>query len=71
MTDSVIPQNYQEWHHTITVKCGLKLTPAFIESRITALQNENDNHTQQFIKIYGREYLEAVIGWFTQAQKSA
>lgn len=64
----MIPQSYQEWHHTITVKCGLALTEPFIKSRIAALKDDSDSHTQQFVKLYGRDYLDTVIGWFTQAQ---
>jgi hypothetical protein len=68
MATSIIPQNYQEWRHCIIVECGLELTPSFIEARITSLQNESEHYTKQFIRLYGREYLQTVIGWFIQAR---
>lgn len=71
MTTSIIPQTYQEWRHCITVDCELELTPSYIEKRLTALQNEKEHYTHQFIRLYGHDYLQVVIGWFQQAQKAA
>lgn len=71
MNNSGIPENYEEWRHCITVDCGLELTPQFILERIAALQNDKDHHTQQFVKLYGRQHLQQVLGWFAQAQKMA
>lgn len=70
MISSIIPKNYEEWRHCIIVECGLELTPNFIENRIASLQNDKEHYTQQFIRLYGRQYLETVIGWFLQAQKN-
>ena len=69
MTKSMIPQNYEEWRHCIVVDCGLELTPSFIEERIASLQNSKENHTQQFIRLYGQEHHQKVLGWFMQARK--
>ena len=70
MTTSVIPQNYEEWRHCITVDCGLELTPQYIAQRTEALQNEKDYYTQQYVKLYGPQYLQQVLAWFVQAQKT-
>ena len=70
MATSIIPQNYEEWRHCIIVDCGLELTPSFIEARIASLRDESEHYTKQFIRLYGQEYLETVIGWFTQAQRN-
>lgn len=69
METSIIPQNYEEWHHCIVVECRLKLTPDFIEQRITALQNSGEYYTQQFIKLYGPQHHQRVLGWFMQARE--
>lgn len=71
MTSSIIPQHYEEWRHCIIVECGLELTPTFIEKRIVSLQDESEHSTKQFIRLYGIEHHQAVLGWFMQAQKSA
>ncbi len=71
METSVIPQNYEEWKHCIIVECGLELTPEYISERISSLQNERDHYTQQFVRLYGQQHYQNVLGWFMQAQKSA
>ncbi|MGH1438722.1 MAG: hypothetical protein ACRBBR_01315 [Cellvibrionaceae bacterium] len=70
MASSVIPQNYEEWRHCIIVECGLKLTPSFIEKRIASLQNNDEHYTKQFIRLYGSQYHQAVLGWFIQARNA-
>ena len=70
MTSPAIPSNYDEWRHCITVECGLELTPQFIEQRIDAMNNENEHYTRQFIRLYGRDYHQIVLGWFEQAKET-
>ena len=70
MKNSIVPQTYEDWKHCIVVDCGLELTPEYISARISALQDSSDYYTQQFVKQYGEEYLQAVLGWFKQAQKT-
>lgn len=69
MMEGSIPRNYQEWHHCITVECGLTLTPEFIEERIRLLQDSNDYQTQQFMKLYGAQHHQQVLAWFHQARE--
>ncbi|MFL0807951.1 MAG: hypothetical protein K6L60_11760 [Oceanobacter sp.] len=69
MKGFIIPENYDEWHYCITVECGLALTPEYISERISSLNDDKDYYTQQFVKLYGREYLNRVLGWFQQAQQ--
>ena len=70
MTPAMIPQNYQEWQHCITVECGIQLTPSFIAERISALQNPKDFSTKKFVQIYGPQHLQRVLSWFEQAKQS-
>ena len=69
MIESLILKSYEEWRHCITVDCGLELTPDYISKRISALKNDTDPHTQQFVKLYGQAYRQQVLGWFKQAQQ--
>ncbi len=69
MANSIIPNNFQQWKHCITVECGLTLTASFIEQRIRALQTDSDHHTKQFTRLYGEQYRQQVIYWFQQAQR--
>ena len=63
------PQNYEQWHHCITVECGIPLTPAFVSERLAVWRNEQSQETQRFRRLYGDEYWQAVIGWFEHAQR--
>jgi len=67
MTDSIIPNSYQAWRHCIEVECQLRLTPDYIQSRIAALDNLADFHTQQFVRRWGEAHRQQVLGWFRQA----
>jgi len=69
--NAIIPNTYEEWRHCIVVECGLALTPQFIAARIHALQDSQDFYTQKFTSLYGKAYLEQVITWFQQAEKTA
>lgn len=64
----VIPTNYQEWEHCITVECGIPLTSGYIAERIEALENKSDHHTQKFLEEYGEAHLTRTLGWFREAQ---
>ncbi|WP_104402411.1 hypothetical protein [Vibrio penaeicida] len=68
MTTSVIPRNFNEWRHCITVECGISLTPDYIEKRIQALHSEKDEHTRQFVRLYGEQYKQQVVTWFERAK---
>jgi len=70
MKTPAILQNYEQWKHCITIDCGIQLTEEYISKRISLLQNNNDYYTQQFVKLYGQQYLNKVLNWFIQAQKS-
>ncbi|RJS93235.1 hypothetical protein [Salinisphaera sp. Q1T1-3] len=67
----IIPRCYAEWHHCITVDCGIDLTPAFIGARLDALNNPADPGTQRFIRTYGPTHHQAVITWFEHARRQA
>ena len=71
MKEDITPKNYNEWRHCITADCGLKLTPEYIDERITALNDDKEHYTQQFLKLYGPEYLQQVLSWFAQAKSQA
>jgi len=70
MKTPIIPQNYQQWQHCITVECGLKLTPDYIEKTIATLKDNSEHYTQQFVRKYGPQHHQNVLSWFIQAQKA-
>ena len=65
---AVVPQNYDEWEHCITVACGIPLTQGFVADRIAALQNANDDHTKRFIETWGTEHHAKTLAWFKEAE---
>ena len=62
-------QSYSEWHKAITERCKIDLTPEYVRSRISVLQNSKDKSTQEFRLKYGETYLQQVIEWFKQADR--
>ena len=64
-----LPQNFLEWKYCIEVSCGITLTQSFIQQRLYALQDSTDNHTKEFIKLYGTDYAGLVMQWFQQAKE--
>ena len=65
-----IPQSYEHWRHCIEHWCGIEMSPEFIEARIGALDNPDDEHTQRFIDCYGESHRQAVLGWLKQARQA-
>lgn len=61
--------SYDEWKHCITVHCGIPLTLAYVEQRLTALRDPTEYGTQRFIATWGEAHLARVIGWFEQAER--
>lgn len=64
MSDSIIPSNYDEWHHCITVICRQELTEDFIAARIKSLNDLNDHMTFKFVQSYGDQQRLLTLKWF-------
>lgn len=62
-------KTYDDWKHCITVLCGIPLTPAYVEQRLTAFRDPADYSTQKFVATWGEDHLARVIGWFEQAER--
>ncbi len=65
-----IPRNYEEWKYCIEHWCGLELSPTFIDTRIKALNDRSDEHTQRIIESYGQAHHRALLTWFERARDS-
>ncbi|MCB5412378.1 hypothetical protein [Pseudogemmobacter faecipullorum] len=65
---SYVPQNYDEWEHCITVKCGIPLTADYVAQRIVALEDGRDFHTEKFIARWGAAHHARTLQWFREAQ---
>jgi hypothetical protein len=63
----MIPTNFTEWKHCIEVSCGIAITAAFASKRIAELSDDNNQHTMEFVRLYGDAYRQQVINWFTQS----
>ena len=67
MNDDVIPTSYDQWRHCIEVRCNIRLTPKYIDQRLSELQNNDHAKTREFAELYGADQLERTIAWFRQA----
>lgn len=65
--DDPIPGNFQAWRHCIEYWCGIPLTREFIEQRLEALAQPEQEHTRRFIECYGQVHYDRVYTWFRQA----
>jgi len=65
----MIPQTYREWHHCITVECGLSLSADFIQARLAVWRDEKNFETSRFRELYGDTHWRAVIDWFERAAR--
>ena len=64
----MLPQSFEEWRHCIEEKCKIPLTPGYIETRIAALQLKDSKEVKDFVRLYGEDHLEKVLGFFQMAQ---
>lgn len=67
----LIPSDYPSWRYCIEVKCRLALTPEFLQARIAALSDANDEETRRFARLYGDAHLNRVLAWLRQAADEA
>ena len=63
----LFPTSYTSWRYCIEIKCGLKLSPKFVEERIAILGNPSNAETRRFIELYGSPYYEQVLEWFRRS----
>lgn len=64
-----IPGSYQEWRAMLEQNVGATIDTAFLEERLKALRDPADKSTETFAKVYGKDHLERVIGWYEQAKE--
>ena len=65
----LIPRNYEEWKHCITVECEIPLTAEFVAQRIDALQNMDDFRTARFVERWGADHHARTLAWFRDAEQ--
>lgn len=67
----LFPSSYTSWRYCIEVKCGLALTPEFVQARIAVLGDPSKEETRRFASLYGEPYREQVLAWFRRAASEA
>jgi hypothetical protein len=66
--DETIPSTYEAWRECITVRCGIKLTGPYIDSRLKELRRTDHPRTHEFKRLYGDRQLDKTIAWFEQSR---
>ncbi len=64
-------QSYEEWRYCIEVKCGVPLTQTFVRSRIEELNDAENKHTKEFVKLYGEPYKNKILEWLNQSMQTS
>lgn len=65
--NDLIPSSYDAWRECITIRCRIKLTESFIQSRLAELEQHDHAKTREFEKFYGPEHLQRTIAWYRRA----
>lgn len=65
---AIVPHSFEEWKYCIEIKCGIALTDAYVESRISALQDFNSKEVKDFVRLYGAAHLEKILSFFRRSQ---
>ena len=65
--ETVIPETYQQWRYCIETLGGIELTTAYVNGRLTILQNGNNAESKLFAKLYGKAHLQRTVEWFHRA----
>ena len=60
---------YEDWKHCITVLCGIPLTLEFVDRRITALNDEQNENTKKLIAHWGEDHYKQTVLWFEKARQ--
>lgn len=63
----MIPKTFQEWHHCITVDCGIELNAAYVAERFKILSDSQHKETKKLIARYGEAHTKQILDWFMQA----
>lgn len=69
MMQTAIPETYEQWHHCITVECGIPLTADYIDQRLAVWRDEKLEETKRFRNLYGTAHWRSVIEWFERAKQ--
>ncbi|MBT3010540.1 MAG: hypothetical protein KUF77_04070 [Candidatus Thiodiazotropha sp. (ex Lucina aurantia)] len=69
--DEMFPSDYASWRYCIEDKCGLALTPEFVQARIAVLGDPHHEESRRFASVYGEPWREQVLVWFQRAAAEA
>jgi len=67
----LFPSDYASWRYCIEIKCGLALTPEFLQARIAILGDPRHEESRRFASLYGEPYRAQVLDWFRHAAAEA
>lgn len=63
----MIPRTFDQWHHCITVECGIALTEKYVADRLAVWRDPECEETRRFRQLYGDSHWQRVCMWFQQA----
>jgi hypothetical protein len=70
METPLIPETYEQWRHCIIELCKQPLTAVYIDGRIKALSDSQDDSTRKFVKLYGEQQRLKTLQWFEQEKET-
>jgi len=62
----MIPETFEQWKTCLVHDCKIPLTAEFARTRLAVYQDFNKSETKTFIRLYGSQHHQNIIGWFTK-----
>lgn len=62
----MIPQTFEQWKTCLINDCKINLTKEFARIRLAVYNDLDKPETKKFIRLYGFQHHQNIIGWFTK-----
>ncbi|TCR05154.1 hypothetical protein EDF66_10747 [Sphingobacterium sp. JUb20] len=62
----MIPQTFEQWKTCLVNDCKVSLTKEFATRRLAVYHDLDKPETKKFIRLYGFQHYQNIIGWFTK-----
>ncbi len=69
--EEMFPSSYASWRYFIEIKCGLALTPKFIQALIAVFCDPHNEESRRSASLYGEPWREQVLSWFQRVAAEA
>lgn len=62
----MIPQTFEEWKSCMANDCKIELNRDFAQRRLAVDSDDQNQETQKFVSLYGKQHLNKIINWLSK-----